>query len=358
MRLQTKTNQVHSTTTTPSTKTITVMAKDKVKKGGNPIDENHIKDPREPNIRSPLHIWKYLIYEVHWILIGLVGAAAVGTIPVVLYFVLGNLIDGMTNTSTINPSKNLIVRAADGIRLTATFQANINNSAMWMAIIAALSFVAAGTQQFAMNLAHDRMGTRLKVAFFDKLLDQEIGYFDMKRTGELINELTEGMEAIQDAYSVKAGMFVSNCVQTILGVVLALNSGWKMALVMLSTAPLLAVLLGGTGLLVQGFSKWIGVISGHAASVANEVISSMRTVRSMDGEQREKDRFNTKLRRANFLYAFKATTLGASLGSASFAIWGVVALAFWYGGHLVLRAEMTIGQLFQVCSFFYIDCDV
>jgi ATP-binding cassette subfamily B (MDR/TAP) protein 1 len=231
------------------------------------------------------------------------------------------------------------------------FQANVNSSAMWMAIIAAISFAAAAVQQFAMNLAHDRMGTRLKAAYFDKLLDQEIGYFDMKRTGELVNELTESMEVIQDTYSIKTGMFLQNLIQAILGIILALNAGWKMALVMLSCAPLLAVLLGGTGLLVQAFSKWIGVISGHAASVANEVISSMRTVRSMDGEEREKSRFNNKLKRANIVYLFKATALGGSLGSAAFSIWGVVALSFWYGGKLVLRNEMTVGELFQVFGF-------
>jgi ATP-binding cassette subfamily B (MDR/TAP) protein 1 len=310
-----------------------------------------IDDPQEPKIKSPIYVCYIVRCELLYILLGLLGAAFIGSLPILLYLVLGNLIDSLTPTGSGSGSTSPIIRDASTIVQNARFQSDANNNAKWMAIIAAGAFAGALLQNLFLNLAHDHIGTRLKTAYFSSLLDQEVGYFDRKQTGGLVNEMTESMEIVQDAFSTKLGEFVKNIVQCVLGIILALVAGWKMALVMLSCAPLLALLLGGSGILVRVFSKKVSQINEIAANVANEVISSIRTVRSMDGEEKEKKRFNSSLRKAHPVYLVKSVILGLSLGFAFFSIWSVVALAFWYGSRQVVRREITIGDMFQVFGF-------
>jgi ATP-binding cassette subfamily B (MDR/TAP) protein 1 len=326
------------------------MAKDS-KKGKQDIHhhddgEELMHDPLEPKIRTIFYVFRIFSWETIWVLLGLVGSAITGAMPVLLYLVLGSLINGMT-PSSIPPSASPIVNMASEIAQDAYFQRNVNNMARWMAILAGVSFAGGFLNHFFLNYAHDRFGTRLRDAYFRALLNQEIGFFDMKRTGHLVGELAD-MEVIQDGYTLKTGEVVKNIIQAILGIALAIRAGWKMALVMLSVAPLLAGTLGGAGILNKVFSSRVASKTSAATAVANEVISSMRTVRSMDGEAKEKQRFAKKLFEAHFLYTLKASTLGFTIAFAAFFIWGAIALAFWYGGKLVVEGQQTVGDLFQV----------
>jgi ATP-binding cassette subfamily B (MDR/TAP) protein 1 len=312
-------------------------------------EETAIVDPHEPQLKTSMAILPIIRWEFISIVLGCIGSGGIGAIPILLYLVLGRLIDSFTSSAGYTPS--LIVSTAVGLRDQAFFRRNINNLSFWITIIAIGSGIAAFLSNFFLNLAHDRIGSNLKSAYFHALLNQEIGYFDMKRTGELISSLTESMESIQDAWSIKLGKLVESAVQAILGIVMALIAGWKMALVMLSVSPLLATLLGGVGVLTQVFTKRIGHYNGKAASIATEVIGSMRTIRSMDGEEKEKDRFDAKLSAANLLYFFKSLSLGSALAGALFSIWATIALAFWFGGGLVIKGEMTVGDMFQVFGY-------
>jgi ATP-binding cassette subfamily B (MDR/TAP) protein 1 len=303
-------------------------------------------DPAEPKIRSNFPIFRYMGPECGLIFFGLFGAALGGAIPLVMYEVLGGLINGLT-ASTAGVATSEAVVIASGVLQQAQFTQTVINAAIYMSILAAVAWLASLVQHGFMNLAHDRFGTRLKIAFFNSLLDQEIGYFDMKRTGQLVNDLAE-TELVQDAYSTKFGEIFKNMIQGVLGIILGLIAGWQMALIMLSAAPLLIVTLGGAGSLTRFFVAKITAKMNGAASVANEVISSMRTVRSMDGEEKEKDRYTRELKRAESFFIFKAISLGISIGLVSFFIWGAIALGFWFGGTLSVRGQLTIGNMFKV----------
>ncbi len=310
-------------------------------------EDEHIVDVHEPKVRTSLYVLRIFSWECIWLLFGCFGAAITGAMPVLLYLVLGGLIDGMTASSKAEPSTSVIVNLALGLKQSAEFERNVNQMATWMAILAAVSFAGGFLNMFFMNFAHDRFGTRLKTAYFTSLLDQEIAFFDIRKTGQLVSELAD-MEAIQDAYTLKLGEIVKDVIQAILGIALAINAAWKMALVMLSVSPLLAGLLGGAGILTKIFTTRVNAKTGAASAVANEVISSMRTVRSMDGEAKEKTRFATKLSKAQVLFFLKSMTLGTTMAFAAFFIWATVALAFWYGGTLVIDGEITVGDMFQV----------
>jgi ATP-binding cassette subfamily B (MDR/TAP) protein 1 len=117
---------------------------------------------------------------------------------------------------------------------------------------------------------------------------------------------------------------------------------------MLTCVPVLAIIVGVVGKIMSVINKKLGDMAASAVQTANEVFGSIRTVRSMAGEEREMSRFNNDLIKIAFMAIPKAVTLGITVGSFNFVLWAVCALAFWYGGLLVANGTIGAGQLIQV----------
>lgn len=153
--------------------------------------------------------------------------------------------------------------------------------------------------------------------------------FDIKKVGTLTIALSEDIAKIQDAYTLKFATFVQQFTQFVVGIILAFVSSWQMSLVMISTSPLMVISVGVLSQLIKLFTKKTNEANEHSAAIATEVISCMRTVRSMAGEEKEQQRFKTDLKMVNFYGLLKAIAQGSTFASVSFILWGTVALAFW-----------------------------
>jgi len=236
------------------------------------------EDPADPKFVSPIMVWWYFGPENILLLIGMFGAAGFGCIPILLFMLLGDMIDSMSTSTGVSTS--MIVTQATSLKAMTKQSVVMSDLATKMAYVAVGAFVAQVIHFFCMNFAHGRVGTRLKKAYFDSLMDQEIGYFDMKRTGQLINDMTEAMELIQETYTNKLGELATHGAQIVFGFIMALVAGWKMALVMMAIIPLFVLILAFTGVGVTIAQKLINRINGQAANISNEVVSVMRTIRS------------------------------------------------------------------------------
>ena len=189
-------------------------------------------------------------------------------------------------------------------------RSGISNAASKLAIIAAASAVANFMSQFFLNWASERIGMKLREAYFNKLTSQEIGFFDLKHVGALTVALSEDATRVQEIYSVKVATVFQSITQFIVGVTLALVACWQMALVMFSTLPLLVILIIGLSRVVGMLTSRINTANDHSASLANEVMSAMRTVRSMAGEEKERGRHKKDLNKMFLSGVAKSIMLG------------------------------------------------
>ncbi|KAG7250786.1 hypothetical protein CRUP_011138 [Coryphaenoides rupestris] len=86
-----------------------------------------------------------------------------------------------------------------------------------------------------------------------------------------------------------------------------------------------------------------------AGAVADEVLSSIRTVAAFGGEMKEVERYDRNLVSAQRWGIRKGLIMGFFTGYMWFIIFLCYALAFWYGSGLVLDTlEYTPGTLLQV----------
>eukprot|EP01087_Luapelamoeba_hula_P025032 TRINITY_DN973_c0_g1_i4.p1 TRINITY_DN973_c0_g1~~TRINITY_DN973_c0_g1_i4.p1 ORF type:complete len:473 (-),score=106.53 TRINITY_DN973_c0_g1_i4:131-1549(-) len=121
-----------------------------------------------------------------------------------------------------------------------------------------------------------------------------------------------------------------------------------MTLVMMSVAPVMAVAIAVQGKLTVTFQKRTSHTSSTIASLAEEVITNFRTVKSFAAESKEIRRFGQALLSQLDVASMKALLQGSSMGFTHLCIWSAAALAFFYGGTLVSSDEITLGELITI----------
>jgi ATP-binding cassette subfamily B (MDR/TAP) protein 1 len=327
-----------------------------------PVDPNEIlfkqqeevvTDTREPYIWTNLLIIPYLGIENLYLLLGMLGGACYGFVPVSIYLIMGYLIDGLTQTTSNAPlSSSHAVNTAASVLQQSYFTSNVRIMALYMTGIAGFSFLTEIFQHFFYNLVDGRLGTKIRMAYFNALLDQEIAYFDIKKAGTLVSYIN-ATTMFQDAFSDKLCELVRFITQATIGITLSVIIQWEMALIMIACSPVLVIVVFGNSYMMTFYMKRIIATTSEASAVAAEVISSMRTVKSMDGEKKEKKRHYNQLEKVHIWYIWKALTLGLVSGTISFLVWTGITLGFFYAGHLVIRGVITVGQMFQIFGMCY-----
>ncbi|ORY03080.1 ABC transporter protein [Basidiobolus meristosporus CBS 931.73] len=163
-----------------------------------------------------------------------------------------------------------------------------------------------------------------------------------------LGRIAGDVTVIQEGKSQKVGLVIQNITTFISGFVLAFVKGWKMTLVLLSALPLLAA-VGAlmTRFVTQNTSGGQGAYA-SAGGVADEVLSSIKTVYAFGSQKREILRYNANLDVAQRAGVKRSIFEGLGLGLMMMIVYFTYALGFWYGSRLIFDHTMTSEQVLNV----------
>ncbi|RVE75305.1 hypothetical protein OJAV_G00015350 [Oryzias javanicus] len=189
----------------------------------------------------------------------------------------------------------------------------------------------------------------IRKLYFSKVMRMEIGWFDCTSVGELNTRLSDDINKINDAIADQVSIFVQRFTTFVCGFCIGFVKGWKLTLVIVAASPLIGI---GAGLMALFVAKLTGMelqAYAKAGAVADEVLSSIRTVAAFGGEKKEVARYDRNLVSAQRWGIRKGLIMGFFTGYMWLIIFLCYALAFWYGSTLVVDTEeYTPGTLLQV----------
>ncbi len=224
-------------------------------------------------------------------------------------------------------------------------QEAVNQYAIWMIGIFILVGVSTFFRSYLFTVAGERIVTRLQERLFQQVLSQEIGFFDHRRTGELLNRLTSDATVLQKAVTVNVSMGLRFALSGVGAIAILIWTSWKLALLMLAVVPIIAIGAGWYGRILRKISRSVQDAFAEANSIAEESIGGIRTVRSFAREAHEHERYTAGIETA-FQLAKKRAWVGAWFsGLISFAGYGSIVAVLWYGGHLLASGDMDFGEL-------------
>lgn len=224
-------------------------------------------------------------------------------------------------------------------------QEAVNQYAVWMIGIFVLVGISTFLRSYLFTVAGERIVTRLQERLFKQILTQEIGFFDQRRTGELLNRLTSDATVLQKAVTVNVSMGLRFALSGLGAIGILIWTSWKLALLMLAVVPVIAVGAGWYGRILRKISRSVQDAFANANAIAEESIGGIRTVRSFAREEHEHARYKEGIESA-FALAKKRAWVGAWFsGLIFFAGYGSIVAVLWYGGHLLASGEMDFGEL-------------
>nr|CAH7755523.1 unnamed protein product [Callosobruchus chinensis] len=178
---------------------------------------------------------------------------------------------------------------------------------------------------------------KMRKALFEKILNQDIEWFDKNQSGEFTTTITQNISKIEDGIGEKIGIFIFFEATFVSGIVMALVKGWKLALVCMVSLPLSSALMSFITWISTKLSKEEMESYATAGAIAEEVLSSIRTVVAFDGQEKEIQRYNEQLVKAKTNNIKRLMFNSLSNGLLWFFVYACYALSFWYGVGLILH---------------------
>jgi ATP-binding cassette subfamily B protein len=222
---------------------------------------------------------------------------------------------------------------------------SMDRAAAFMLVLGVTSAAAASGRYILFTLAGERVVARLRAEAYAKLLGQEIAFFDTHKTGDLSSTLASDTTAVQSAVSVNLSMLLRNAVAAAGGVGMLLFTSWRLALLMLTVVPPIAVGAVAYGRRVRRLSRDVQDAVGAAAAIGEEGLGGIRTVRSFAAEGAEAVRYGDAVMKTYGIARKRTLVTGVFLGVAGASALGAIALVMWSGGRFVQEGRLTVGAL-------------
>jgi ABC transporter fused permease/ATP-binding protein len=223
--------------------------------------------------------------------------------------------------------------------------AALDKAALWLLVIFVVQAVAVAARSALFTIAGERVVARLRADLFARLMEQEIAFFDARKTGELTNRLASDTTVLQNTVSVNISMGLRFIASILGGIGCLFYTSRLLTLVMLAVVPPVALGAVAYGRRVRKLSREVQDTLAKSSEVAEEALGGIRTVRAFAAEPSEVARYTAAVTGSFDLARTRALMAASFIGVASFAAYSAIAAVLWYGGHLVSSGALSAGGL-------------
>ena len=205
---------------------------------------------------------------------------------------------------------------------------------LWGAVflgMGVVNAVGAISRQISSSIITERMVLRVRVAAFEAILRQPVGWFDgaLDRTaGALSSRLATDCFQIKALTGERAGIAISQLAVLIGGLYISFDSSWRLTLCVFVIIPLTLIPVIAQAIVVKKYSERAAEALVAASSTASETLLQLRTVASFGLERHAMARFADELLLPTQQDVRKGIALGVGGGVAAGSI--LIGAAFQY----------------------------
>ncbi|OAD69360.1 hypothetical protein PHYBLDRAFT_149758 [Phycomyces blakesleeanus NRRL 1555(-)] len=195
------------------------------------------------------------------------------------------------------------------------------------------------------SLFGEKVAVRLRRDLFSAMVRQDMSFFDDHKSGELVGRLTSDVADFKHTFKQVVTQGLKSITQTVGSAIHLFRISAPLTLTMLATMPILYVLLNVYGAYLRKLSKIGKSLDSVASGLAGEVLSNMKTVRAFASEEREMEHYGAACQEVAEANEYMGFHIGIFQGLTNVSIGCMVLTVLYYGGSLVVRNEMTCGEL-------------
>jgi len=225
-------------------------------------------------------------------------------------------------------------------------ETTLNEYAIDLAVLLGVGTIATFGRVYSFNLSGHRLIARLRKRLFESVIAKDIEFFDTHKTGDLVNRLSSDVVVMSKCLT---GTQLSSGLRSVaqgvagFGYMLYLSPALSGAVV--AVVPVVATGAYFYGKFVKKLANDVQSALGESTAVAEERLSSMKTVRAFSQETKEIALYDKQVDNVFELAKKESLANGLFFSSAGFS--GSLSMlgVLMYGGHLVMHGELTAGVL-------------
>ena len=199
---------------------------------------------------------------------------------------------------------------------------------------------------FLVSWTGERIIADLRIRVAQHLMGLSLSYFNDRKTGEILAHVTSDVTQLHFAVTQSVLAIISQVLTLVGGAVVVFAMNWRLALLTFTVAPVGALIAVFYGRRIRSMSREAMDAQAEAIGILQESLAEIRTVQAFTREQHESSRFTAGIKK-QFDAAIRMTRWSTTIGPMLFFLtFASSIIVLWYGGHLVIDDELTVGQLF------------
>ncbi|KAI5254017.1 putative ABC transporter [Aureobasidium subglaciale] len=294
---------------------------------------------KEENV--PAAPWKALFFftarsHLTCLIIGLVAALAAGGITPAQSYLLGKAFNAFTSSS----SPSAVLRSVTNYTI---YLLALGVGSWLVHFIFFSAWLAFGELQA--NSARERL--------FLGMINKDVEWYDMRKNG--IGAMIPRLQArqirdLQLATAQPFGGLITSTADAMASLGLALYTSWKLTLVIISTTPIIVLVIGYLSATMQQHVNKQQEKLTEALKYVGNAINAIETVKCFNGQEHELARYASRLKDAATWYYRVINVNAQQFGFMGFMTLAMFVQGFYYGGVQVDNHEKNTGDV--ITTFF------
>ncbi|KAJ1673208.1 hypothetical protein EV182_005688, partial [Spiromyces aspiralis] len=287
------------------------------------------------------------------IVLGAIASLMVGAAMPLLILLFGNAMDDFVKfASTIQQFHSLSPEDQSDPQLVESFNSarhdlgdSTRKTCLNFFIVGMCVWVSGFIMSACWNASSERQSERIRSLYYRSILRQNVGWFDSVPTGNLTSRISGDINMIKEGIGEKIG-YILQFIATFVGsLIIAFIKAWKVAFVALAMTPAMMAAVAVMGILISKWATHGQDQYAGAGAVANEVLSSIRTVMAFNSQERELRRYDAEIRKAYFSSRKKHIITGVCVGLMMLIMFCNYSASLWFGSLRILAGEYTAGEV-------------
>lgn len=261
-------------------------------------------------------------------------------------FILGMVALGLS-TFTIMAFPKLAGELVDVASGTSKYFSTINQVALTLVIVLLIQSIFSFIRVYTFSVVSERGLADVRKSVYKKILWLPMGFFDSRRTGELISRLSSDVGILYDTFSFTLAEFFRQVLSLLVGTIIIFYLTPSLALFMLLTFPVIIIAALIFGTYIRKLSRKTQDKLAEANVIAEESFHSIFVVKAFTNEAFQLAKYTKAIREVVSIALKSSLHRSLFVSFVIFVLFGGIVAIGWHGANLVQSNELQPGELFS-----------
>ncbi len=305
-----------------------------------PTNKKEKEKITKSSIEKARGIFAYLRPYAGMYLIGWIFLALSSAIGLIFPYLMGKLLGG----SEISDS-------SDAVKLINLD--NINGVAFALFVLFAFQALFSFFRVVIFTNVTENALRDLRNDALSKLIYMPMDFFNRNKVGELTSRISSDITQIQDTLKTTIAEFFRQLVVIIGSIAFLFFISWKLALIMLGTVPVMALIAVFFGRFIRKLSKQAQDFSAQSNSIIEEALTGISNVKSFTNEIFLINKYKSSSQEIRDLNVKSGIWRGIFVSFIIFCLFGAIVFIIWRGLLMTLgtNPELNTEGFFQFIMF-------